>query len=78
MFFSVIPVAECGAGCVLELLFGLVSATVLQWKTLGIVSGAASSITAMAPAVLTIVALVVITRTVGQPSALTKPFDRGS
>ena len=60
------------------LLFGLVSATVLQWKTLGIVSGAASSITAMAPAVLTIVALVIITRTVGQPSALTKPFDRGS
>ena len=50
----------------------------LQWKTLGIVSGAASSITAMAPAVLTIVALVIITRTVGQPSALTKPFDRGS
>ncbi|MEE2767657.1 MAG: ABC transporter permease [Actinomycetota bacterium] len=60
------------------LLFGLVSSTVLQWKTLGIVSGAASSITAMAPAVLTIVALVVITRAVGQPSALTKPFDRGS
>ncbi len=60
------------------LLFGLVSATVLQWRTLGIVSGAASSITAMAPAVLTIVALVVISRTIGQPSALTRPFDRGS
>jgi len=28
--------------------------------------------------VLTIVALVIITRTVGHPSALTKPFDRGS
>ncbi len=59
------------------LLFGMVSATVLQWKTLGLVSGAASSLTAMAPAVLTILALVVISRTVGQPSALTRPFDRG-
>ena len=59
------------------LLFGMVSATVLQWKTLGLVSGAASSLTAMAPAVLTILALVVISRTVGQPAALTRPFDRG-
>jgi simple sugar transport system permease protein len=59
------------------LLFGVVSATVLQWKTLGLVSGAASSLTAMAPAVLTILALVVISRTVGQPAALTRPFDRG-
>ena len=59
------------------LLFGMVSATVLQWKTLGLVSGATSSLTAMAPAVLTIVALVVISRTVGQPAALTRPFDRG-
>jgi len=59
------------------LLFGMVSATVLQWKTLGLVSGAASSLTAMAPAVLTILALVAISRTVGQPAALTRPFDRG-
>jgi len=59
------------------LLFGVVSATVLQWKTLGLVSGAASSLTAMAPAVLTILALVVVSRTVGQPAALTRPFDRG-
>ncbi len=59
------------------LLFGMVSATVLQWKTLGLVSGAASSLTAMAPAVLTILALVVISRTVGQPAAMTRPFDRG-
>ncbi len=59
------------------LLFGMVSATVLQWKTLGLVSGAASSLTAMAPALLTIVALVVISRTVGQPAALTRPFERG-
>ena len=59
------------------LLFGMVSATVLQWKTLGLVSGAASSLTAMAPAVLTILALVVVSRTVGQPAALTRPFNRG-
>jgi simple sugar transport system permease protein len=58
------------------LLFGIVSSTVLQWKTLGIVSGSASSFTAMAPAVLTILVLVVVSRRIGQPSALTKPFDR--
>lgn len=60
------------------LLFGVVSATVLQWKTLGIVEGAASSLTAMAPAVLTIVVLVLVSRRVAQPSALTRPFDRGA
>jgi simple sugar transport system permease protein len=59
-----------------SLLFGVVSATVLQWKTLGIVTGAASSLTAMAPAVLTIVVLIVVSRRVGTPSALTRPFDR--
>lgn len=58
------------------LLFGIVSSTVLQWKTLGIVSGSASSFTAMAPAVLTILVLVVVSRRIGQPSALTNPFDR--
>jgi len=60
-----------------SLLFGLVSATVLQWRTLGIVSGAVSSLTAMAPAVITILALVVISRRVGAPTALTRPFERG-
>ena len=58
------------------LLFGVVSAIVLQWKTLGIVSGAASSLTAMAPAVLTIVVLVIVSRRIAAPAALTKPFDR--
>jgi len=58
------------------LLFGVVSATVLQWKTLGIVSGPASSLTAMAPAILTIVVLVVVSRRVAAPAALTKHFDR--
>lgn len=58
------------------LLFGVVQATVLQWKTLGIVEGAASSLTAMAPAVLTIVVLVIVSRRFGAPAALTRPFDR--
>jgi len=59
-----------------SLLFGIVSATVLQWKTLGIVSGSLSSITAMAPAILTIVVLVLVSRRIGAPAALTKHFDR--
>ncbi|MEL7206861.1 MAG: ABC transporter permease [Actinomycetota bacterium] len=58
------------------LLFGTVSATVLQWKTLGIVAGAASALTSMAPAVLTIVVLIIVSRRIGAPGALTKPFDR--
>lgn len=60
------------------LLFGIVSATVLQWKTLGIVSGAASSLTAMAPAILTIVVLVLVSRRIAAPAALTRPFDRAA
>ena len=58
------------------LLFGIVSATVLQWRTLEVVSGAASSLLAMAPAILTIVVLVAVSRRIGTPSALTKPFTR--
>ncbi|MGF1596980.1 MAG: ABC transporter permease [Acidimicrobiales bacterium] len=58
------------------LLFGIVSATVVQWRTLGIVSGAVSSLTALAPAVLTILVLVLVSRRIGTPAALTKPFDR--
>lgn len=60
------------------LLFGIVSATVLQWKTLGIVTGATSSLAAMAPAILTIVVLVVVSRRIDAPAALTRPFDRSA
>ncbi len=60
------------------LLFGIVSATVLQWKTLGIVSGSASSLTAMAPALLTIVVLVLVSRRIDAPAALTRHFDRAA
>ena len=59
------------------LVFGLVSATVLQWKTLGIVVGTTASIVGMFPAVLTILVLVLVSRRTGQPSALTRPFHRG-
>ncbi len=58
------------------LLFGLVSATVVQWKTLGIVTGTLASMTAMVPAVLTIVALVIVSRRVHAPTALTSNFER--
>jgi len=59
------------------MVFGLVSATVLQWKTLGIVVGTTASIVGMFPAVLTILVLVLVSRRTGQPSALTRPFERG-
>jgi ABC-type uncharacterized transport system permease subunit len=49
---------------------------VLQWKTLGIVEGATASLTAMAPALLTIVVLVIVSNRVAAPSALTRPFNR--
>ncbi len=61
-----------------SLLFGIVSSTVLQWKTLGIVSGGASAITTMAPAVLTIVVLVAVSRRLAAPAALTRPFERSA
>ena len=59
-------------------LYGLLNATVNQLKTLGIVTGSAASLATAAPAVLTIVALVVISRRrEEQPAALTLPFIRG-
>jgi general nucleoside transport system permease protein len=60
-------------------LYGLLNATVNQWKTLGIVTGSTASLTTAAPAVLTIAALVVIARRrTEQPAALTLPFVRGA
>jgi len=59
------------------LLYGLVTATVTQLKVLGIVEGAAASLTTTAPALLTVIALAVIARrTADQPSALTVPYSR--
>jgi general nucleoside transport system permease protein len=61
-----------------SLLYGLVNALVLQFKTLGIIPQSWSDIAAMAPALITILALVVVARRFRQPAALTKPFTRGT
>jgi simple sugar transport system permease protein len=58
------------------LLYGIVGALVLQLKARQIIPLEASDLAAMAPAVLTIVALVVIAGRVEAPSALTQPFSR--
>lgn len=60
------------------LLYGLVNAIVLQMKTLGIIPLAWSDIAAMVPAVITILALVVVAQRFTPPAALTKPFSRGT
>ena len=59
------------------LLYGFVNSLVIQWKTLGIIPDSWSDIAAMAPAVITILALVVVATRFRAPSALTKPFERG-
>ena len=58
------------------LLYGIVAALVLQLKARQIIPLEASDLAAMAPAVLTIVALVVLAGRVDAPSALTQPFSR--
>ncbi len=60
-----------------SLLYGMVAAIVLTWKTLGIIPQSASDLAAMAPAVLTVVALVVVARRFRQPAALAKAYQRG-
>ncbi len=58
------------------LLYGLVTATRLRWQSLEIIPRGASDIAAMAPAVITILALVLLASRVRGPAALTKPFTR--
>lgn len=58
------------------LLYGLVNALVLQGKTLGVIPLAASDLAATAPAVITVLALVLVAGRFGQPAALSKPFER--
>jgi general nucleoside transport system permease protein len=60
-----------------SLLYGLVAAVVLTWKTLGIIPPNASDLASMAPAVITVVALVFVARRVRQPAALAKAYERG-
>ena len=60
-----------------SLVFGLVQSIVLQCKTFGVIPRSASDLASMAPAVITILALVVVAKRFKQPSALTKPYVRG-
>ncbi len=60
-----------------SLVFGLVQAIVLQCKSFGIIPRSASDLAAMTPALITILALVVVAKRFRQPAALTKPYVRG-
>lgn len=59
------------------LLYGLVGAFVLAGNTSGLIPKSFSDIAAMMPALLTIFALVIATKRVHQPAALSKPYERG-
>lgn len=61
-----------------SLLYGLVGSLVLSWKTLGIIPLNASDIAAMAPAVITVLALLSVARRFRQPAMLGKPYARGA
>lgn len=61
-----------------SLLYGMVGAVVLTWKTLGIIPLSASDIAAMAPAVITVLALLSVARRFRQPAALGHPYERGA
>lgn len=58
------------------LLYGLVTATRLSWQALQIIPTDLSELAAVAPAVITVIALALIASKVKPPSALTKPFQR--
>ena len=60
------------------LLYGVLNALVLQLKTLGLIPLSASDLAAMVPALLTILALVVVANRFRAPTALTRPFVRGT
>ena len=60
-----------------SLVFGMVASIVLQCKTLGIIPRSASDLAAMAPAIITVLALVFVASRFRQPTALTKPYIRG-
>ncbi len=60
-----------------SLLYGLVTAVILQWKALGIIPTSAADLAATAPAVITVLALLTVSRRFRAPAALGKPFLRG-
>ena len=61
-----------------SLLYGVVTAVVLQWKSLGIIPTSAADLAATAPAVITVLALVALAGRFKQPAALGKPYVRGA
>jgi ABC-type uncharacterized transport system permease subunit len=61
-----------------SLLYGLVGSIVLTWKTLGIIPLSGSDIAAMAPAVITVLALLSVARRFRQPAVLGRPYERGA
>jgi len=61
-----------------SLVFGIIASIVLLCKTLGIIPRSASDLAAMAPAIITILALVFVASRFRQPTALTKPYIRGN
>jgi simple sugar transport system permease protein len=60
------------------LLYGLVNAIVVQLKTIGVIPLEGSDLAAMTPALITVLALVLVARRFRQPAALTRPFERGT
>ena len=61
-----------------SLLYGVVTAVVLQWKSLGIIPTSAADLAATAPAVVTVLALVLLAGRFRAPAALAKPYVRGA
>jgi len=60
-----------------SLLYGLITAIILQWKALGIIPTSAADLAATAPAVITVLALLTVSRRFRATAALGKPFLRG-
>lgn len=58
-------------------LYGLTIAVVLEWKALGIIPLSASDLAATAPAVITVLTLLLVARRFRQPAVLGKPYERG-
>jgi simple sugar transport system permease protein len=60
-----------------SVLYGLAIAVVLSWKSLGIIPLSASDLAATAPAVITVLTLLLVARRFRQPAVLGKPYERG-
>jgi general nucleoside transport system permease protein len=59
------------------LLYGLTGAVILSWKTLGIIPVSVSDLAATAPALIVVLALLLLVGRYRQPAALGKPYLRG-